>query len=244
MTYCVAIRLKAGMIFASDTRTNAGIDNISNFRKMYRYGIEGERFLTLQTAGNLATSQAVFGKIRQAIDQNLERNLHHASSLFEAAQMVGECVREVTIYSQTLAQDSSGFTSSFILGGQIKGQAPEIFLIYPEGNFIKATTDTPFFQLGEFKYGKPILDRSLDYDSSLQDALRAILISFDSTLRSNLSVGLPIDLMVYQTDSLALPVGKRIDENDEYFRLLRTRWSEGLRQIFDTVPESPEDYWV
>lgn len=158
--------------------------------------------------------------------------------------MVGECVREVTIYSQTLAQDSGGFTSSFILGGQIKGQAPEIFLIYPEGNFIQATTDTPFFQLGEFKYGKPILDRSLDYDSSLQDALRAILISFDSTLRSNLSVGLPIDLMVYQTDSLALPVGKRIDENDEYFRLLRTRWSEGLRQIFDTVPESPEDYWV
>ncbi len=244
MTYCVAIRLKAGMIFASDTRTNAGIDNISTFRKMYQYGIEGERFLTLQTAGNLATSQAVFGKIRQAIDQNLERNLHHATSLFEAAQMVGECVREVTSYSQTLAQDSGGFTSSFILGGQIKGQAPEIFLIYPEGNFIKATTDTPFFQLGEFKYGKPILDRSLDYDSSLQDALRAILISFDSTLRSNLSVGLPIDLMVYQTDSLALPVGKRIDENDEYFRLLRTRWSEGLRQIFDTVPESPEDYWV
>ena len=244
MTYCVAIRLKAGMIFASDTRTNAGIDNISTFRKMYRYGIEGERFLTLQTAGNLATSQAVFVKIRQAIDQNLERNLHHATSLFEAAQMVGECVREVTSYSQTLAQDSGGFTSSFILGGQIKGQAPEIFLIYPEGNFIKATTDTPFFQLGEFKYGKPILDRSLDYDSSLQDALKAILISFDSTLRSNLSVGLPIDLMVYQTDSLALPVGKRIDENDEYFRLLRTRWSEGLRQIFDTVPESPEDYWV
>ena len=244
MTYCVAIRLKAGMIFASDTRTNAGIDNISNFRKMYRYGIEGERFLTLQTAGNLATSQAVFVKIRQAIDQNLERNLHHATSLFEAAQMVGECVREVTSYSQTLAQDSSGFTSSFILGGQIKGQAPEIFLIYPEGNFIKATTDTPFFQLGEFKYGKPILDRSLDYDSSLQDALKAILISFDSTLRSNLSVGLPIDLMVYQTDSLALPVGKRIDENDEYFRLLRTRWSEGLRQIFDTVPELPGDYWV
>ncbi len=121
MTYCVAIRLKAGMIFASDTRTNAGIDNISTFRKMYRYGIEGERFLTLQTAGNLATSQAVFGKIQQAIDQNLERNLHNASSLFEAAQMVGECMREVTIYSQTLAQDSGGFTSSFILGGQIKG---------------------------------------------------------------------------------------------------------------------------
>lgn len=245
MTYCVAIRLKDGMIFASDTRTNAGIDNISTFRKMYQYGVEGERFLSLQTAGNLATSQAVFGKIQQAIDQNLDRNLHHASTLFEAAQMVGECVREVTTYSQTLAQEGgSSFTSSFILGGQIKGQAPEIFYIYPEGNCIKATTDTPFFQLGESKYGKPILDRSLDYNSSLQEALRAILISFDSTLRSNLSVGLPIDLIIYKNDSLSFPEGKRIDEHDEYFQMLRTRWSEGLKQILLDMPHSPDDYWV
>ena len=127
MTYCVAIRLKAGMIFASDTRTNAGIDNISTFRNMYQYGIEGERFLTLQTAGNLATSQAVFGKIRQAIDQNLERNLHHASSLFEAAQMVGECVREVTIYSQTLAQDSGGFTAASFLVVKSKAKRLRFF---------------------------------------------------------------------------------------------------------------------
>lgn len=244
MTYCVAIRLKEGMIFASDTRTNAGIDNISTFRKMYQYGVEGERFLTLQTAGNLATSQAVFGKIQQAINHRADNNLHSVATLYEAAQVVGGCVREVTQYSQILAQDLTGFTSSFILGGQIKDQPPEIFLIYPEGNFIKATTDTPFFQLGEFKYGKPILDRSLDYHSSLQDALRAILISFDSTLRSNLSVGLPIDLMVYQTDSLRLPIGKRIDEDDEYFKMLRRQWSEGLKQIFATIPSSPEDYWL
>lgn len=243
MTYCVAIRLKAGMIFASDTRTNAGIDNISTFRKMYQYGVEGERFFTLQTAGNLATSQAVFGKIQQAISHHADDNLHSAATMYDAAQIVGACVRETTQYAQNLAQDATGFTSSFILGGQIKDQPPEIFLIYPEGNFIKATTDTPFFQLGEFKYGKPILDRSLDYHSSLQDALRAILISFDSTLRSNLSVGLPIDLMVYKNDSLNLPIGKRIDENDEYFRMLCSCWSEGLRQIFSTLTDSPEDYW-
>ena len=243
MTYCVAIRLKDGMIFASDTRTNAGVDNIATFRKMYQYGIAGERFLSLQTAGNLATSQAVFGKIQQAINQNAKRNLHNATSLFDAAQMVGECVREVTSYTQTLAQESGGFTSSFILGGQIKGQSPEIFMIYPEGNCIKATTDTPFFQLGESKYGKPILDRSIDYNSSLQEALRAILISYDSTLRSNLSVGLPIDLIVYKNDSLTLPAGKRIDEHDEYFNLLRRRWSEGLRQILLDMPHSPDDYW-
>lgn len=243
MTYCVAIRLKDGMIFASDTRTNAGVDNIATFRKMYQYGVAGERFLSLQTAGNLATSQAVFGKIQQAINQKAERNLHTATSLFEAAQMVGECVREVTTYTQTLAQDSGGFTSSFILGGQIKGQAPEIFMIYPEGNCIKATTDTPFFQLGESKYGKPILDRSIDYHSSLQEALRAILISYDSTLRSNLSVGLPIDLIIYKNDSLAFPEGKRIDEQDEYFAMLRKRWSEGLKQILLDMPRSPDDYW-
>ncbi|MDO4249987.1 MAG: peptidase [Moraxella sp.] len=245
MTYCVAIRLKDGMIFASDTRTNAGIDNISTFRKMYQYGVAGERFLNLQTAGNLATSQAVFGKVQQAIDQNAERNLRNAPTVFDAAQLIGEYVREVTTHSQALAQDNGlNFTSSFILGGQIKGSSPEIFYIYPEGNCIKATTDTPFFQLGESKYGKPILDRSLDYNSSLQEALRAILISFDSTLRSNLSVGLPIDLLIYKNDSLAFPDGKRIDENDEYFKMLRTRWSEGLKQILIDMPHSPEDYWV
>lgn len=243
MTYCVAIRLKDGMIFASDTRTNAGVDNIATFRKMYQYGMAGERFLSLQTAGNLATSQAVFGKIQQAINQNAERNLQNAPTLFDAAQMVGECVREVTTYTQTLAQDSGGFTSSFILGGQIKGQAPEIFMIYPEGNCIKATTDTPFFQLGESKYGKPILDRSIDYNSSLQEALRAILISYDSTLRSNLSVGLPIDLIIYKNDSLTHPEGKRIDEYDEYFSMLRQRWSDGLRQILLEMPRPPDDYW-
>lgn len=246
MTYCVAIRLKEGMIFASDTRTNAGVDNISTFRKIFQYGVEGERFLVLQTAGNLATSQAVFSKLQQGIEQGASVHLQNTATLFDAAQLVGKYLREVATHSQTVAQDNNNFsfTSSFILGGQIKGQPPEIYMIYPEGNCIKATEDTPFFQLGESKYGKPILDRSLDYHSSLQEALRATLISFDSTLRSNLSVGLPIDLIIYKNGSLSYPVGKRIDEHDEYFAMLRNKWSEGLRQILLDFPHSPDEYWL
>lgn len=246
MTYCVAIRLNDGMIFASDTRTNAGVDNISTFRKMYQFGLPGERFLVIQTAGNLATSQAVFSKLQNAINQGHEPNLHTVQTLFDAAQLVGECVRSVSQHAQTIAQDANTgtFSSTFLLGGQIKGQQPELFMIYPEGNCIRATTDTPFFQLGESKYGKPILDRSMTYDASMQEALRAILISFDSTIRSNLSVGLPIDLVIYDNDSLVLPQGKRIDEYDEYFASLRSQWSNGLRKILQSFPSSPDDYWL
>ncbi|WP_230661359.1 peptidase [Psychrobacter sp. I-STPA10] len=245
MTYCAAIRLKDGMIFASDTRTNAGVDHISTFRKLYQYGIEGERFMVLQTAGNLATSQAVFTKLQNAINQRHEHNLHTVLTLFDAAQMVGECMREITTQAQNIAGDSNSgtFTSSFMLGGQIKGQPPELYMIYPEGNCIRATQDTPFFQLGESKYGKPILDRSVQYQTEVRHALQALLLSFDSTIRSNLSVGMPIDLVVYHNDSLTLPTGRRIDEEDEYFNHIRQQWSEGLRQTLKELPDSPEDYW-
>lgn len=245
MTYCVGILLKDGMIFASDTRTNAGVDQIAVFRKMYQYGIEGERFLVLQTAGNLATSQAVFSRLENGIKLAQERNLHTVPTLYDAAQLIGECLREVTVHAQTIAQGSStNFKSSFILGGQIKGHDSEIYFIYPEGNCIRATTDTPFFQLGESKYGKPILDRSLTYESSLQSALRAILISFDSTIRSNLSVGLPIDIMVYHNHTLEKPQGFRITEHDEYFTKIRQHWSDGLKKILTELDESPETYWL
>ena len=244
MTYCVGIKLKDGMIFASDTRTNAGVDNISTFRKMYQFGVEGERFLVLLTAGNLATSQAVFSKLNIAIDQGQERNLHNMPTVFDCAQLIGESVRDTVTHAQNLAQNNNtNFTSSFILGGQIKDQPPEIFMIYPEGNCVRTTDDTSFFQLGESKYGKPILDRSLSYESSLQEALRATLISFDSTIRSNLSVGMPIDLLVYKNDSLAMPNGKRIDENDPYFASLRQQWAEGLKEILHGFEASPESYW-
>lgn len=243
MTYCVAIRLDSGMIFASDTRTNAGIDQISTFRKLYQFGVEGERFLVLQTAGNLGTSQAVFTKLQQDIQQGILPNLHSVATLFDAAQLVGEYVRKVSNDAKTLAADNKNFTSSFILGGQIKGQALELYRIYPEGNCIHATQDTPYFQLGEIKYGKPILDRSLTYYSPMREALRATLISFDSTMHSNLSVGMPLDIVTYKKDAFNLPTGKRIESSDAYFGTIRTLWSEGLKSILNSLPLSPDNYW-
>ncbi|WP_350558169.1 peptidase [Psychrobacter sp. CAL346-MNA-CIBAN-0220] len=244
MTYCAAIRLKDGMVFASDTRTNAGVDHISTFRKLYRYGIEGERFMVLQTAGSLATSQAVFTKLQNAIDQRHENNLNSVLTLFDGAQMVGECMRSVTAHAQAVANDNSGtFTSSFLLGGQIKGQPPELYMIYPEGNCIKATKDTPFFQLGEIKYGKPILDRSVNYETDVEHAAQALMLSFDSTIRANLSVGMPVDFVIYQNDSLTLPKGRRIDEKDEYFDSICQKWSEALRHTLIELPQCPDSYW-
>lgn len=245
MTYCAAMRLKDGMIFASDTRTNAGVDHISTFRKLYQYGVEGERFIVLQTAGSLATSQAVFTKLQQDIDQRQENNLHTVATLFDAAQMVGECMRNVMNHAKMVANDpnSSTFTSSFMLGGQIKGQVPELYMIYPEGNCIRATQDTPFFQLGESKYGKPILDRAVNYDTDVKHAARALMLSFDSTIHSNLSVGMPIDVVIYQNDSLILPKGRRIDEHDAYFNAMRDEWAEAIRRSLVELPPCPDDYW-
>ena len=246
MTYCAAIRLKDGMVFASDTRTNAGVDHISTFRKLYQYGVEGERFMVLQTAGSLATSQAVFTKLQQDIDQRQERNLHTVATLFDAAQMVGACMRNVMNHAKMIANDPSSrtFTSSFMLGGQIKGQSPELYLIYPEGNCIRATQDTPFFQLGESKYGKPILDRVVTYDTDVKHAVRALMLSFDSTIHSNLSVGMPIDAVIYQNNSLTLPKGRRIDEHDAYFNTIRDEWSEAIRRSLIELPTCPDDYWT
>ncbi|WP_435978459.1 peptidase [Psychrobacter sp. DM4] len=245
MTYCAAIRLKDGMVFASDTRTNAGIDHISTFRKIYQYGIEGERFIVLQTAGSLATSQAVFTKLQSDIDQKLESNLNTVETLFDAAQMVGECMRSVMNHAKEVANAAKdgGFTSSFMLGGQIKGQKPELYKIYPEGNCIRATEDTPFFQLGESKYGKPILDRAVTYDTDVNHAARALMLSFDSTIHSNLSVGMPIDFVLYRNDSYTLPKGRRVDERDEYFNTIRHQWSDVLRNTLVELPACPDNYW-
>ena len=245
MTYCAAIRLKDGMVFASDTRTNAGVDHISTFKKLYQYGIEGERFMVLQTAGSLATSQAVFTKLQNDIDQRTESNLNTLPTLFDAAQMVGECMRNVMNHAKEVANAKvdGAFTSSFMLGGQIKGQPAELYMIYPQGNCIRATEDTPFFQLGESKYGKPILDRSVTYETDPKHAARALLLSFDSTIHSNLSVGMPIDFMVYKNDSLNIPKGRRIDERDEYFNTIRHQWSDALRKTLIDLPKCPEGYW-
>jgi putative proteasome-type protease len=244
MTYCVAMRLEEGLIFVSDSRTNAGIDHIATFRKLHRFGIPNERIIVIQTAGNLATSQAVVTRLFHLIQADLDRHLNNVTTLFEAASLVGETMREVMLRTSMLSKNGEyDFSSSILLGGQIKGQPPELYNIYPQGNFISATEDTPYFQIGESKYGKPILDRALNYRSPLDKALRCALISFDSTIRSNLSVGTPLDLLVYRNDSFDFPEGRRLYENDPYFSMIRQQWSDGLRNTLAGLPPPPDDYW-
>lgn len=240
MTYCVAMRLAEGLVCVSDSRTNAGVDHIAVFRKLHRFGIDGERVIILQSAGNLATSQSVVTLLRQRINSDEGKHLDNVPTMFEAARLVGATLKEV------LAQDDGGldFSCSFLLSGQIAGEAPQLYNIYPQGNFIAATEDTPYFQIGESKYGKPILDRALSYQTPVEKALRCALISFDSTIRSNLSVGTPLDLLVYRNDSLHLPSGRRLYDDDAYWQVIRTQWSEGLRQAMANMPHPPEEYWA
>ncbi|NOL49942.1 peptidase [Pelistega europaea] len=245
MTYCVGVLLKDGMVLASDTRTNAGLDHISVFKKMYTFGVEGERVIILMTAGNLATSQAVVNRLRRDIRHDEGMHLLNIPSLSEAADMIGNYATEIakqTRHKSGMSQDSNGFGSTFLLAGQIKGHGPRLYMIYNEGNSIYATRDTPFFQIGESKYGKPILDRAIHYESDINDAVRAVLVSFDSTVRSNLSVGFPMDLMVYHNDSLKIPKGKRLTENDPYFHNIRSQWSQGLLDILRRFDTPPADY--
>lgn len=240
MTYCVAMRLAEGLVFVSDTRTNAGVDHIAVFRKLHRFGVEGERVLVLQSAGNLATSQAIVTLLRQRIKGEVGEHLHNVGSMFAAAGLVGDAMREVLAKYREQDMD---FSCSLLLGGQIKGEEPQLYNIYPQSNFIVATEDTPYFQIGESKYGKPILDRALDYHTSLEKALRCALISFDSTIRSNLSVGTPLDLVVYRNNTLHLPAGRRLFDDDPYWQMIRVQWSEGLKQTLAGLPPPPDSYW-
>ncbi|MEL7559108.1 proteasome-type protease [Stutzerimonas chloritidismutans] len=242
MTYCVAMNLADGLVFVSDSRTNAGVDHIATFRKLYRFGIPGERLIVLQTAGNLATSQAVVSLLRHRLTGE-GIHLNNVPTLFAAARLVGETMREVVAHDSAPGTGPEiDMTSSFLIGGQIAGEEPELYNLYPQGNFICATTDTPYFQIGESKYGKPILDRALSYTTSLDLAMRCALISFDSTIRSNLSVGMPLDLMVYRKDSLELPAGHRITEGDPYFEAIREQWCSNLRHLLKELPTAPTFY--
>lgn len=242
MTYCVAMRLQAGLIFASDSRTNAGVDHIATFRKMHIFEKPGERLLVLLNSGNLATTQSVINLLRQRATQE-GTHILNVPSLYDAALMVGATVKEV------LARDSEGqtvdqgvdYSASFLVGGQIRGEEPRLFNVYPQGNFIEATVDTPYFQVGESKYGKPIIDRVLRYNTPLPEAAKCTLISFDSTIRSNLSVGLPIDMLLYRTDSFLPACPHRIGADDAYFRRLHKGWGEGLRRVFSRLPD--EDWF-
>ena len=236
MTYCCALRLKEGMIFISDTRTNAGVDHISVFRKLYSYGTKGDRFISIQTSGNLATTQAVIGHLENHLALKDEPNLYSVNTMFEVAELIGNTLKMVIehITSDTLEQ--SNYYCSLLVSGQIAGQEMQVYNIYPQGNFISATEDTPYFQIGESKYGKPILDRALHYDTPLEEALRCALISFASTLRSNVSVGMPLDVMVYKKGYLDIPTGKRILEDDEYFSAISKQWSDILRRGLQSLP--------
>jgi putative proteasome-type protease len=237
MTYCVAMALDEGLLFASDSRTNAGVDHVSTFSKMTVIESPGERVLVLLNSGNLATTQTVVSTLRKAIGGE-GPSLMSASSLFDCATLLGETVRGVISHhaDHPAQQGSVDFSCSFLIGGQITGERPRLFKVYPEGNFIEATEDTAFFQIGESKYGKPIIDRVVKPQTTLVEAMKCALVSFDSTMRSNLSVGLPLDLALVRRDALKVTFRHRVDLDDAYFGSLRRGWSQGLKRVFDELP--------
>lgn len=220
----------------SDTRTNAGVDNVSMFRKLYTWSKPGERVLVALTAGNLATTQATISMLDERAKED-GASIMDAPSMFQAARIVGETLRAVIQSNAMSGQTAdSAFNASIVFGGQIAGEQPRLFLIYPEGNFIEASADTPFFQIGETKYGRPILVRAFDADMSFEDAVKLLLVSFDSTLKANLSVGLPLDLQVYERDSFVLGARRRIEPDDRYYQLVSSGWGEALKRAFQSLP--------
>lgn len=240
MTYCVAVKLKAGMVFLSDSRTNAGLDQISTFRKMIVYEKPGDRFMCLLSAGNLSISQSVreILQIEQIKDpeSNEPITIWNAKSMFDVARVLGSAVRHVyNRDGEALKRSGVDFNVSMVLGGQIAGEGMRLFQIYSPGNFIEATAETPFFQIGESKYGKPVLDRVIHPDTPLDEAAKCVLVSMDSTLKSNLSVGLPMDMAVYEADALQSDRIVCIDENNPYFRMLHDTWGQRLREVFDSI---------
>ncbi|RIJ29187.1 proteasome-type protease [Henriciella algicola] len=241
MTYCVGLCLDKGLVFMSDTRTNAGVDNISKYRKMFTWNVPGERTFVLMTAGNLATTQAVVSMLEERTKAPEERNpsILEVPSMFQAARLIGKTLRDVIKESAPAAgpDAESPFRATLILGGQIAGSEPRLFMIYPEGNFVEASKETPFFQIGETKYGRPILVRAHDPAMSFAEAVKLLMVSFDSTLKANLSVGLPLDLLLYETDSLNILKKTRIEEDDPYYSLISDNWGEALKTAFASLPQ-------
>ncbi len=239
MTYCVGLRLNQGLVFMSDTRTNAGVDNFSSSRKMFNWTVPGEMAVTIMTAGNLATTQAMISLLeeRSKATEDRDPSILRQTTMFQVARLVGATLKEVIADSSTGGQEADDtFGASAIVGGQIKGGKPTIFLIYPQGNFIEVTDDTPFFQIGETKYGKPILVRAYDPDMSFEDAIKLLLVSFDSTVKANLSVGLPFDLKVYEDDSLNAGRVTRIEDDDPVYQAISTGWGDALKTAFEQLP--------
>ncbi|UDL90267.1 peptidase [Mesorhizobium sp. PAMC28654] len=242
MTYCVGLKIDRGLVFMSDTRTNAGMDSISTFKKMHVWEQPGERVIVLMSAGNLATTQAVVSLLEERTKAVADRHatLLETPSMYQTVRLVGDTVKEVIAHSSPAGEKAdSYFNASFILGGQIKGSEPRLFMIYPEGNFIESTDDTPFFQIGETKYGKPIIIRAYEKTMSLAETVKLLLVSFDSTLKSNLSVGLPLDLLFYEKETFKVGLKKRIGQDDQYYRTISDGWSNALKTAFASLPDFP-----
>lgn len=239
MTYCVGLLLNAGMVLLSDTRTNAGLDNIATYRKMFTFEVPGERVIVVMTAGSLSVTQTTIARLRDTNDSpdaDSTTSILKAPTMLAVAEIVGATLARVrTEVQEKLSAMGQGASASMIVAGQRKGGGMRMFLIYPEGNFIEATEDTPFLQIGEHKYGKPILDRVVRPDTSLADAQKAVLLSMDSTLRSNLSVGMPLDLAVIEKDALTVTLSRRIEAGDPDFRTMSEAWSNALREGFQQI---------
>ena len=236
MTYCVAMRLNAGLVFLADSRTNAGVDQISTFRKMTVFEHPGERLLVLLSAGNLAITQAVRQIVCEGIGPH-DDSVWNARTMFEAVRVVGEAVREVRARDAAALKDAGiEFNCNFIFGGQIKGEEPRLFHVYAAGNFIEATPENPYFQIGESKYGKPIIDRVTRRSMALSEAAKCALISMDSTIRSNLTVGLPLDLVIVRRDEYRVSSHVDIDADNRYFQMIRGAWGDALREAFSELP--------
>ncbi|MCY1165870.1 MULTISPECIES: peptidase [Polaromonas] len=246
MTYCVAIKLNAGLVFLSDSRTNAGLDQISTFRKMIIYEKQGDRFMVLLSAGNLSISQSVreilqVEQVKDA-DGGPPITIWNAKSMFEAARVLGSAIRRVHERdAEDLKNSGVDFNVSLIFGGQIKGEGMRLFQVYSAGNFIEATLETPYFQVGESKYGKPVLDRVITPDTPLDEAAKCALVSMDSTLKSNLSVGLPLDMVLYEVGTFKSDKLVCIDYDNPYFRMLHDNWGKKLREVFDSIEDPTWD---
>ena len=242
MTYCVGLKIDRGLVFMSDTRTNAGVDSISTFRKMHVWEEPGERVLVMLSAGNLATTQAVVSLLDERSKAPADRapSILRTPSMYQTARLVGDTVKEVISSSAPAGQSADAFGASFILGGQIRGTEPRLFLVYPEGNFIETSEDTPFFQIGETKYGKPILVRAYEPDMTFAETAKLLMVSFDSTVRSNLSVGLPLDMLFYERDTFRVGYRRRIAQDDPYYRTVSEGWSDALKAAFQSLPDFRE----
>ncbi len=238
MTYCLGIITSSGIVIAADSRTNAGVDYASTYRKLFDFIWPGERVFFLCTSGNLSATQGVLTALRKDIKVQADLGLHNVTSMYEAAQYVGEKVRDIQARNRTwMQQDGIDFQCSVLLGGQLKGEDPELYLIYSQGNFIQATQETTYLQIGETKYGKPILDRTLTFDTSLNAAAKCALISIDSTMKSNISVGPPINLIAYQKDSFSLTHQLQLKLGDPYLVTIRRLWEAAIKDAFNNLPD-------